>query len=769
MLTSASKSLPAIDYVSTVKAVYKDRRVMVIGTLATAVAALATGAQAQSALLYLHSGLFVLLALVRYLDMSAFARAAIAPDDAAAAAYWELRATVLGSVTAAVFGSWCFCSLMLVDSPYAEMTSISVTVAAMVGLVARNFGLDRLITSQILILGVPLALGLVLVGDVYHIVLAALLLPMTLSMRVAAADVRAILLNAVHGRVEASRLASELDAALDTLQHGLCMLDQHGRISVANDQALNAFTGLDEIAWGGRSFTELVEELAKSGRLPIGTTRELIGLVRSRGAGKLIISVPDGHSFEITVSSREQRTVLLFEDISERVSAQQRITFMARHDTLTGLHNRAYFSESVTNDLALRRQRAAQGDAPLAALMIFDLDDFKHVNDTLGHLAGDRLLIDAAARVRQVLPENVMLARLGGDEFIAYCSGVPAKADALADAETIRSAFRAPFALGVQSVAVNISVGIAFSSDESETLEQLMTKADLALYEAKANGKAQVLVFRDEMDVQYRYRQRLTVDLRSSIAAGSLTLAFQPVVDRASRRVVGCEALTRWLHPELGAIPPSVFIPLAEEIGVISEITRFVLNAACAECVKWPDHIGIAVNISARDFRSGEVMTMVEEALAASGLAPGRLELEITETAIIEQREAAIAMLTALAQRGIGIALDDFGTGYSSLSYLQVLPFTKLKIDRSFISGIAANQRSLKLLSNISRLGKDIGLTVTAEGVETEEQFQLIAKHTRVDQIQGYLFGVPLPGREVAELIGRMNAPQDVEQRRLAG
>jgi EAL domain-containing protein (putative c-di-GMP-specific phosphodiesterase class I) len=219
---------------------------------------------------------------------------------------------------------------------------------------------------------------------------------------------------------------------------------------------------------------------------------------------------------------------------------------------------------------------------------------------------------------------------------------------------------------------------------------------------------------------------------------------------------VACEALARWTHPQLGTIPPGLFIPIAEETGLISDITRWALRTAAAECVNWPNDISVSVNISARDFRNDDVDDMVMSALAAAGLPPRRLEVEVTETALIEERENATKILSALGKRGIGIALDDFGTGYSSLSYLQALPFTKLKVDRSFVMDITSNARSLKLLSNVAQLGKDINLTVTAEGVETEEQLALIQAHTKVDQIQGYLFGVPLPKREIAELIDRM-------------
>jgi diguanylate cyclase (GGDEF)-like protein len=445
--------------------------------------------------------------------------------------------------------------------------------------------------------------------------------------------------------------------------------------------------------------------------------------------------------------------VLLFEDITERVKAEERINFMAHYDALTGLPNRAYFTQRVEADLERRRHT---GSDELAMLMVIDIDDFKHVNDTMGHLIGDRVLVETAERMRKALGRDTLLARLGGDEYVAYRSAHVGAGDIEHDPDAILEAFKAPFEVAGEVFAVNVSVGVTTTHEAVDDLDDLMTKSDLALYKAKSNGKSQTQVFHAEMDTAYRYRQRLKADLRAAIDDNALTLVFQPIVDLNTRRVVSCEALARWHHPELGSIPPSLFIPIAEETGMISDISRWVLASACRECQNWPEEVSVSVNISARDFRNSDVSVMVDNALAASGLKPARLEVEVTETALIEERDTATAILGQLAKNGIGIALDDFGTGYSSLSYLHTLPFTKLKVDRSFVMDITENPRSLKLLSNVAQLGKDINLMVTAEGVESEEQLRLIAENTKVDQIQGFLFGVPLPRREIAELIGRM-------------
>ncbi len=724
----------------------------------TALAAGLTAYKSQSLPLFAVSLALLVVGLLRYADARAFMRAAIDNDDADAAEYWENRAVVSGAMAGIVYGAWCFISMVVVKDPFAELTSATLTTAAMVGLVARNFGLDRLVTIQMVLVIIPLSLGYALHGDFYHIVLALLLGIMLASFRKLAADTRSILLSAVHGRVEASRLAAELDMAMTTLEHGLCMLDERGVISVANERAVRLFALLGLADLIGRPLVAVLNGLGDSGHLPRTSVDRLLDMVGQGNSGKVLLCLPAGRYYEVTVSSRLERSVLLFEDISERVASEERINFMARHDTLTALPNRTYFGELATEDMEARRFAGAQ--PRLVSLMIIDIDDFKHVNDTFGHIVGDELLMQVANRLRQTLPAEAVLARLGGDEFVIYRGAVGDAAQAQADATAILGAFANPFRLEGLTLSVTVSVGLATSAIASEALDDLMTKADLALYSAKGDGKARSQLFHAQMDIDYHYRQRLKSDLRDAVQQGALALSFQPLIDIASRKVVTCEALARWNHPELGPIPPSTFIPLAEEMGLISEITAWVIGRAVEQCGSWPGDVGVAVNISARDFRANDLGRLVEDALTRSGLDPARLEIEVTETAVIEEREIAHRVLSDLAAKGIAIALDDFGTGYSSLSYLNALPFTKLKIDRSFVADIASNPRSLRLLANVAKLGRDLDLTVIAEGVETEEQLNAMMAHTEIQQVQGYFFSRPLPERDIGELIGRLNAGQ---------
>jgi diguanylate cyclase (GGDEF)-like protein len=736
-----------------IRSLYADRRVMLLGAISSALVAVVAGIEANNLLLIGIAFGFLIVGIVRNIDMRAFETAKLADDDVGTAVKWELRATVGAAAIAALYGFWMAYSFLFVNTAFAEMSSLSVTVSVLVGVAGRNFAIDRLVTTQVLLMSIPMAIGMLFDGALHTAMLSVVLIAFFVSLRKVSANIRAILLRAVHARVEATRLASALDTALETMQHGLCMLDEHGLVAVANDRVKLVLAALAPGDWEGRPFAAMIGAAAQRGSLPQRSARQLLETIDDGHGGKVVFRLADGQYSEVTVSSRQDKTVLLFEDITERVKAEERINYMAHYDTLTGLPNRAYFTEQVDADLERRRHGRLLDSA---TLMIIDVDDFKHVNDTMGHLIGDRVLIETSERLTRVLGKDALVARLGGDEYVVYGSGNAVDADPRADAEAILEAFEGPFEVAGEVFAVNVSVGIVVVSDALDDLDGLMTKADLALYKAKANGKGQAQVFHDEMDTDYRYRQRLKLDLKQAVADKKLNLVFQPIVDLSTRRVVSCEALARWVHPELGSIPPSLFIPIAEETGLISEISRWVLATATTECGNWPDEVSVSVNVSARDFRNDDVYAMVHDALEISGLDPHRLEIEVTETALLEERSAATSILGRLAGEGIGIALDDFGTGYSSLSYLQALPFTKLKIDRSFVMDIGENPRSLKLLTNVAQLGKDINLTVTAEGVETEEQLALIAEHTRVDQIQGYLFGVPLPRREVAELIDRM-------------
>jgi len=725
--------MPPLDYVSIIRSVYSDRREMLLGAFASAAVASVSAFKADAPILLAVAAAIVLVALLRFYTMRAFWRADVGDDDAETAEQWENRAIAGGVLVAFIHGMWCLIAFLVVRDPFAELASFTLTIAATVGLVARNFGLDRLLTLLILLL---------------------------ISFRKHAASIRYLLLSAVHGRAEVSRLAAEFDIAITTLEHGLCMLDDNGTITLVNERAEEIFAALDMAKLVGKPLSEVLDTLGEIGAVPKESAERLKTKIAMHGSGKTRITTRTGRTYEVTVSWGQQRTVLLFEDISERVSTEARINFVASHDRLTGLPNRGYFSTLAGE----RLQRWAMEEAS-STLMIIDIDEFKHVNDSFGHVVGDELLRQTVDRLREALAEDTLLARLDGDEFIVLCqTSDPQRAEL--EAERIQAVFNSSFMLNGIALPVEVSIGVVVNPASRTDLEELMTKADLALSAAKMEGKGRSQVFHAQMDIDYHYRQTLKADLREAIADGQLGLAFQPLVDIATRKVVSCEALARWVHPEFGPIAPAIFIPLAEEMGLISDITAWVIENAAHECRSWASPVGVGVNVSARDFRGLDLPELVDRALERSGLSADRFEIEVTETAVIEERDLAGSVLKKLADRGIEIALDDFGTGYSSLSYLNALPFTKLKIDRSFVADIASNPRALRLIANVARLGRDLDLTVVAEGVETEDQLNTMLSHTFVQQVQGYFFSRPLPAKDIAELIERFNSKSNADKKR---
>ncbi|KQN73708.1 EAL domain-containing protein [Devosia sp. Leaf64] len=764
MFQAAHKLLPPIDYVSLIRSLYADRLSMLLGAYGSALAAGVAALESRSAYLASIAVLFIIVGAVRHLDMRAFADAELGDEDVETAIYWEGRATIGAAAIATVYGVWCLLSFWVVDDAFAELTAASVSVSVLVGVAQRNFAIDRLMTIQVLLIAVPMSLGLLLTGDIFYALLTLLLLPFFVSLRKIAGNSRDVLLRAVHGRTTASALAVQLDTALDTLAHGLLMLDQNRLIEVANDSALEAF-GIDEPAdWLGCPLYELFDHALETGALTSAAARRMLVLIETGASGKVLIGNRAGQYFEASISSRDAKVVLLFEDISDRIAAEERISHMARFDALTGLPNRAHFAELVEGALEARLDEIEPG---IAALLILDIDDFKHINDTLGHLAGDQLLEEVGLRLPAVLPRDAIVGRLGGDEFIVFFISHGNEDVIEADARRVVAALQVPYRLPSRELTINVSLGSVSSTDRGDDFDQLMIKADLALNAAKSGGKNRIVQFHARMDTEYQLRQQLKIDLKAAIADGEIQLAYQPIVDPRENRVVGCEALARWKHATLGAISPAVFIPIAEDTGMITDLTRFVLAKATQDCRTWPDDMRVAVNISARDFRSCDVSELVTDALDKAGLSPERLEIEVTETTVIQQRDAAASALLELSKRGVGIALDDFGTGYSSLSYLSALPFTKLKIDRSFLDDIESDDKALKLLANVVKLGKDLDLVATIEGVETERQLELVTKHTEVDLIQGFLYGAPLSYDAISRLLERQHSRQTVVPLRL--
>jgi diguanylate cyclase (GGDEF)-like protein/PAS domain S-box-containing protein len=461
----------------------------------------------------------------------------------------------------------------------------------------------------------------------------------------------------------------------------------------------------------------------------------------------------DGALIDLAIYSRQlvhgdrPAILLALMDITERKRAEARLAFMAQHDSLTGLPNRNLLRQQM-DDILLHTRRGAEK----AAVLVLGLDNFKAVNDTLGHGIGDKLLRGVAKRLRSTLREEDILARLNSDEFAIVQSGVARPEDAVLLARRLLEAIGDPYLLDGHSVVIGASIGIAVSPGDGEESEKLLKNADMALSRAKNDFRGTFSFFEAEMDARAQTRRKIEIDLRDAIQNDVLRPYYQPLVDLSTGRITGCEALVRWPHAERGMISPAEFIPVAEETGLINALGGLMLQRACMDAAQWPDDVRVAVNLSPLQFRVGNLLSVVMDALKQSGLPARRLELEITETLLLEKSSQVLATLHALRSLGVRISMDDFGTGYSSLSYLRSFPFDKIKIDQSFVRDLGSNRDAQAIVRSIISLGMGLGVTITAEGVETEAEFSCL-RDEGCHEGQGYLFSHARPNAEIVNLL----------------
>jgi len=565
---------------------------------------------------------------------------------------------------------------------------------------------------------------------------------------------------------ERERAADELkeqhrrfDVALNNMAHGLCMFDESMHLIVSNKRYAEMFNLPQEFVRPGMPIREIIEASFARGnyRHKAVTADELYNAyVASLNAGDLIVHrhLSDGRIIKLTHERMPKGGwVVIYEDVTERHRAEESIAHMARHDALTQLPNRVLLREKMAEGLA-RVESAAES----MAVFYLDLDNFKGVNDTLGHPIGDKLLGIIAERVRGAVGEGDTIARLGGDEFaVLQCNSSAVAAGTLA--RQLVEIISEPIEIDGQEINSGVSIGIALAPDDGSAADHLMKCADLALYRAKAEGRGTFRFFEPDMDARIQARRALEVDLRRALQAGEFSLHYQPQINLATNELTVMEALLRWTHAERGPVPPSEFIPLAEEMGLIVPLGEWVLREACLEAARWPDPIKVAVNLSPVQFRSRGLVTTVTHALAAARLPPHRLELEITEAVLLQDDEAIVTMLHRLRALGVRIAMDDFGTGYSSLSYLRSFPFDKIKIDRSFIKDIDRNRDSAVIIKAIASLGQSLGIETTAEGIETEEQLDIV-RRAGCTEMQGYLMSKPVPAHALGDLIARFRSEE---------
>jgi diguanylate cyclase (GGDEF)-like protein len=545
------------------------------------------------------------------------------------------------------------------------------------------------------------------------------------------------------------------DAALDNMSHGITMYDGDERLTVVNRRYYDLTGTTPELVRPGMTYRDIILAFVQAGYFPAHRVEEVYQARRAQVLAGAAVRHLDRLSSGVILASRHQMLpaggwVSVFEDVTDLQKAEARITHMAHHDALTGLPNRVLFRQRLEEALA----RSRRGET--CAVLCLDLDHFKAVNDTLGHPIGDALLRSATERLRSELRETDTVARLGGDEFAVIQTSLEHPVDVTALAERLVRLLSAPYEVEGHQIIVGVSIGIALMPGDGDDPDMLLKNADLALYTAKARGRASYRFFEPEMDAQMQARRLLEMDLRRALAEEEFELHYQPLMDITTGQPIGFEALVRWRHPARGLVPPSDFIPLAEDIGLIVPLGEWVLRHACAEAAGWPGSLKVAVNLSAAQFRAPGLADMVLGVLHETGLGAERLELEITETLLLQESEDTLATLHRLRDLGVSIAMDDFGTGYSSLSTLRRFPFTRVKIDRSFVVDVGrSGDTSGAIVRAVANLCAALGMAITVEGVETDTQLAWLAAEGFVNA-QGYLFGRPMPVSDLRRLLDRL-------------
>ncbi len=746
-----SHELPKPIYESVVRSLYGDQKTLLVGSLSIALAPIILYARSGDNIQLFFALLLALLGGARQLDGLAFNKAAKHPLSLKAISKWESRYAVMGALYVGVLGTWCMAGMAVSSDEFVHMMSIAITLSYVVGIIGRNFSSEKVVLSQTISTGIPMVSGFVLFGGIYHQLLGLFLLPFFFTIWRMSKNLRRILFGAVVTAEDNRTIAARFDVALGNISHGIAMLDADGKFAVVNAR----FAPLAGLYSGNSLENQAVSTLdvevslvdAEPGNECL-LSEMVNNLIDAGVRSELKYCLPDGRVIEAKFNPMtNEGGVLVLEDITSRVTSEAEIRKLASFDALTHLPNRRYFSHEVNRMLG-----GADGLEPCSVFFI-DLDNFKDVNDSLGHAVGDKLLCSIALRMRSRMPTNALACRFGGDEFVVMVPGRLRRKDCQKFAERLIAEISNPVLVDGHQINVGASVGIAQCPANGRDFNQLLKVSDVALYDAKARGRGRYSFYSDELGDVIRDRRALENELRRAINRGEMEVHYQPLVDVEHSRISTCEALLRWKHPERGNIPPNVFIPIAEEIGMIAQIGKFVMEEAALRCVDWPEHVGVAVNVSSLQFQQSDVCAVVSGALAKSGLDPKRLEVEVTESAMLKNIDETTTVLAKLAEAGVRISLDDFGTGFSSLSYLHALPLDKVKIDRSFIEDIHTDERSLVLLSGVTHLAKELGLQITIEGIETEEQRDILMSMVKVDEMQGFLFGKAMPADSVTELL----------------
>lgn len=743
------QEMPPTIYAALVDSMCQNFWPMMTGSVCAAACALMTALKTGVPWIWPCTFLIIAIGTARAFQMRRFEKrtATLTYEEAKE---WEPRYRLGAVLYASALGLWCVVVLLGSDDPVAHMLCTSVTIGYTAGGAARNYGRPLIVQLHILCACGPMSVALAVRGDPYYVGLAALLVLFFLGLKLINLSLHNIFVKALLASEGESALAGQFDTALNNMPHGLCMFGVDGRLAVMNHRFTDMMGLADNLVHSGVSALDIVSACVVAGAISAEAGKRIVAEIEKSVAGEIITVDPEvaerralSWTFQPMAGGG---TVVLVEDITERRNAEARISHLARYDELTALPNRLNFRDETERLLT-----ASHDESVMSALLFIDLDQFKQVNDTLGHPCGDRLLSMVADRLREMLRPDDFVARFGGDEFVVFRQNIETAEDAAALARRIVDRLSERYEIDRHLVEIGASIGIA-TTYPGVKADHLLKNADMALYRAKSSGRGTFCFFREEMAQTVEARRVLELDLRHAIAHEEFELHYQPLVNLKSGRISTCEALLRWNHPERGQVSPIDIIPVAEDMGLIIDLGRWILRKACMECMKWPEAVSVAVNFSSQQFHQRDVLSEVRYALEVSGLPAHRLEIEITESSLLRNTQWTHDALSQLREAGVRIALDDFGTGYSSLSYLHNFPLQKVKIDRSFLEGIDAD-RPLMLLRGVARLSADLGMSVVVEGIETNEQLELISADGTVTEAQGYLFSRPVPAVRIRQLL----------------
>jgi diguanylate cyclase (GGDEF)-like protein len=733
---------------------------LLAGLIFAAIAAAMTALKTGSNLIWACVALIIVTGAFRAFDLQRYQwrKSTLATNEAAE---WQKRYQAGAMVQATAIGLWCAITLFATDDAVAHMIALSVTTGLAAGGAGRAYGSRWIFQLQVSLIFGPIVIALALRGTPYYIAMSVVCAVFLATLMKISANLHRIFMRALVAREREAAIAGQFDTALNNMPHGLCMFRADGRLAVMNNRFREMMNLSDAIVDRRTNAADIVDACVLAGSISSSSGRIILSEIEDSQARDIITTDPDvarGRSMSWKFQPMAGGgAVVLLEDITERRAAEARISRLARYDELTALPNRVNFRDEIERLLAVPRE-ADQ----LSALLFIDLDQFKQVNDTLGHPCGDQLLCAVSERLRDMLRPEDFVARFGGDEFVVFQQNIRGNEDAAGLARRIVDNLSERYKIDNHLVEIGASVGIAMASP-GVSADTLLKNADMALYRAKADGRGTFCFFREELAQTVEARRILELDLRKALANEEFELFYQPLVNLKSGKITTCEALLRWNHPVRGTVSPVDIIPVAEDMGLIIDLGRWILRRACMECMKWPEGVSVAVNFSPQQFHQRDVLSEVRYALEVSGLPADRLEVEITESSLLRNTQLTHDVLSQLSAIGVRISLDDFGTGYSSLSYLHNFPLQKVKIDRSFLEGIDTD-RPLTLLRGVARLSADLGMSVVVEGIETNEQLELISADGTVSEAQGYLFSRPVPAVRVRQLLNASHgrrAPED--------